>query len=87
MKTHMQTHTLEHLWGRDRHWDLHPAEYCIQLSTVHLMKQVKFVYVDLNHEFAKKKKKATLRQTPSILTQEFTHTKVKSDKVTLFWFS
>lgn len=31
------------------------AEYCIQLSTVHLMKQVKFVYVDLNHEFAKKK--------------------------------
>ena len=57
MKTHMQTHTLEHLWGRDRHWDLHPAEYCIQLSTVHLMKQVKFVYVDLNHEFAKKKKK------------------------------
>lgn len=33
------THS-KHLWGDDRHLNLYPAEYCMQLSTRHLFKQV-----------------------------------------------
>ncbi len=49
-KTHMHTHT-EHLWGHDHHLNLYPAKFYIQLSTVHRMKHVKFIYVDLNYKF------------------------------------